>query len=531
MYGIVDLSAGQTMTGMAELVNRRVLRDGTQGLEFVNELVRGATYIGVPPTLRHVLHSNIADRLITRAARGAEDLGLEIAWHCMRAARTAEATEFLLSGARDSLRKGGVHAAERALSTALSHLTGDGRDQATLLLAEVLQEQGRWQESLIALTPSGSEEPSEIALILALVAEVSTTSASHEDALRKLSWLKTVIDTSSDVRARIKAAHAASLVLNDIRSVEHTKHMLRSVNQIPTAALDLDDLAFLADGKARLLYNALERGPCLSEISLVAAKLHETKHINSTVASLHTGLGVLACCAGKYCEGRSQFLRAYDMCTTLGNDTARGKKAAQIQLCCFRLGEYSETLSWGTRALVTFGPQFGGYAECQTAQFVGCSLALRGQHQKALESIGMFESRLPLDAPSWLRQAWLLAKADILFLLGETSGAIEVGLQAIGPSKPTLHSMFFAGEFARWLALTSLGTSFEDNAREEVHRMTKDLEMFDAIDQVEVLCARTLLERNGSPEKSDVTALIGRKLQDLPAAVTYQLVKLGVLDI
>jgi predicted ATPase len=37
MYTLVDLSLGQTMTGMAELVNRRVLRDGATGLEFVNE--------------------------------------------------------------------------------------------------------------------------------------------------------------------------------------------------------------------------------------------------------------------------------------------------------------------------------------------------------------------------------------------------------------------------------------------------------------------------------------------------------------
>jgi hypothetical protein len=198
------------------------------------------------------------------------------------------------------------------------------------------------------------------------------------------------------------------------------------------------------------------------------------------------------------------------MCVILGNDTARGRKAAQIQLCCFRLGEYEETIKWGKVALSTFGPQFGGYAECQCAQFVGCSLALRNEHQKALETIDLLESRLPLDIPLWLRQAWLLAKADILYLVGESSAAIDVGLQAIGNPKPILHSPFFAGEFARWLALTSLGTFFENNAREEVTRMTKSVEMFDAI---------------------DTATLISRKLADLPAAVTYQLMKLGVLHI
>ncbi len=64
MYAIVDLSAGQTMSSMAELVSRRVLRDGTYGLEFVNEMVRAAAYMGVPATLRKVLHAKIADRFV-----------------------------------------------------------------------------------------------------------------------------------------------------------------------------------------------------------------------------------------------------------------------------------------------------------------------------------------------------------------------------------------------------------------------------------------------------------------------------------
>jgi hypothetical protein len=59
--------------------------------------------------------------------------------------------------------------------------------------------------------------------------------------------------------------------------------------------------------------------------------------------------------------------------------------------------------------------------------------------------------------------------------------------------------------------------------------MAKNMEMFDAIDQVEVLCARILLEKRRVNEKSDLTSLISRKLEDLPPAVTYQLRKLGVL--
>ena len=130
MYSIVDLSAGQTMTAMAELVARRVLRDGLQGLEFVNELVRAAAYVGVPATLRRIVHGRIADNLIVEHSEGDESSGLELAWHCMRADRSAEATPYLLRGARKAIRSGSPYGAERALSTALPTLTAADKSQA-----------------------------------------------------------------------------------------------------------------------------------------------------------------------------------------------------------------------------------------------------------------------------------------------------------------------------------------------------------------------------------------------------------------
>ena len=142
LYGLMDISVGQTMSSMTELVERRVLRDGPQGLEFVNELLRDAAYLGVPQTLRRVLHHHIADRYIEEHRTGTEDLGLEIAWHTIRAGRVDEATPYLLQGARECVHKGAVHSAERALSTAIPHLEGQEHDAAVVLLAEVLRGRG-----------------------------------------------------------------------------------------------------------------------------------------------------------------------------------------------------------------------------------------------------------------------------------------------------------------------------------------------------------------------------------------------------
>ena len=85
MYTLADLTVGQTMAGMSQLTTLRVLRDGGDGLEFINELIRAHAYVSVPSAARRVLHGNIADRLIEGERRGQE--GLEVAWHCIRSGR------------------------------------------------------------------------------------------------------------------------------------------------------------------------------------------------------------------------------------------------------------------------------------------------------------------------------------------------------------------------------------------------------------------------------------------------------------
>ena len=65
MYGLIDMSFGQTMASLSELSARRVLRDGNEGLEFVNELVRASAYAAIPSLLRRALHSSVVDRLLS----------------------------------------------------------------------------------------------------------------------------------------------------------------------------------------------------------------------------------------------------------------------------------------------------------------------------------------------------------------------------------------------------------------------------------------------------------------------------------
>src|SRR5215210_373784 len=69
----------------------------------------------------------------------------------MRAGRPREAIPHLIKGARLAVRSGAPQSAEKALSSALPSLHGEHVAEVTILLAEALQEQGRWQDSLTAL--------------------------------------------------------------------------------------------------------------------------------------------------------------------------------------------------------------------------------------------------------------------------------------------------------------------------------------------------------------------------------------------
>ena len=455
MYALVDLSAGQTMTGMADLVNRRVFRDGAQGLEFANELVRAAAYVGVPPSLRRVLHAKIADRFIQDQNRGNDELGLAIAWHCMRAGRTHEATGYLLCGARESMHKGAVHAAERALTSALAHLEIAERDEATLLLIEVLQEQGRWLDSLELLRQLTPDNDHPLVLVLSAMAECRSTFLSAEQIRARLMQLRATLKDSTDARIRVKAASVVAVLSASLRDTRVTRDLLSHIDAIPLTSLTVDDLASLALTKARLMYVALERPSGLSQIVEIAAQLRRRGYVNSTLGSLHAGIGTIACCEGRYRDARAEFLAAHDIYDGLGNDTSRAHQAAQVALCCFRLGEYDKAIHWSLSAIASTGTEFSGYVECMAALYSGGSYAILGQPEKAMEAVRRLDLRLSEMVPLWTRQAWGLHKADILLHMGQISNALTAATDALGPGSGQLYSAFFAGPFARWLVLTA----------------------------------------------------------------------------
>jgi tetratricopeptide (TPR) repeat protein len=533
MYVIVDLSAGQTVSSMAELVNRRVLRDGAQGLEFVNELVRGAVYFGVPPTLRRVLHGNIADRFIRQNAGGCEDLGLEIAWHCIRAGRDYEATPHLLTGARQAMRRGAVDAAERGLSTALPYLEGPERADAVILLADILQEQGRWLDSLDFLEAQSRNENvarSGWIAVLTLWAKAQLYSLSTEDTREGLLRLRATITENGPPSLRIAAARTAAMLVAETRDQSSARFVLDSLGSIPIGTLIAEDRSKLALAKAMLMYHLHDSASSLQEIEAETSSLGTAEPVTTTAARFQLGLGTMSCGEGNYSKALIYLENAHKIAGRLGNDPLRAVVAANLALAHGRLGHYQKQFTWAEENLSLKRGDFATYNELLAAYCAAAASISMGQPTRATEFLTTANARISGGLPNWALQAWNLYSADLYLLLGDREKAELAGLSATRGYNATLHARGFAGIFSRWTATLATTPHAMQSALEAIEKLAVHLNLYDALDRAEILASLLFLRRKAGKLIQELESLLYAQLKALPHAVTGEMRRLQILD-
>jgi len=524
MYGLIDMSFGQTMAGLSELSSRRVLRDGSEGLEFVNELVRASVYAAVPPSLRRALHSSVVDRLLSEQEHSEAASGLEIAWHCFRAGRNKEATPYLLTGARDAIRNGAPDVAEHALASALPGLHEPEATEARFLLVEVLQEQGRWMESLERLRTIDKATivtRAQEALVLTVFAMTQLGTSTAQEMYQHLPELLTLTDSASDPRMRAKGARAAAYLVGTMRSVPAAEQLLRIVTRVPEPGLDQDSLGQLILARAMLLYHVRRISECWAQVNIALSSLRERGAANLVMVQLQLGLGSLSVIEGRYSDAVGFLEAALQMATRLGNDTLITQVAGNLALCYSRLGRHSEQLQLITKLPPPSGPEFVGFVEVQYAYSTAISHAALGTRVRAYQVLETLEARLQWQVPRWIIQAWRLWKADTLMMMGRENEAHSSGRAGTAEFDYELLSIAFAGPFSRWMALTARTRADEDRALAIVNDLLGRLEELDVIDQVGVLRALCILKRKEGI--GDLNDLLVRKTELLPASVLSQL--------
>jgi predicted ATPase len=526
-YTIADLGQGQVMAAMADLVRHRVLRDGGRGLEFVNEFVRAAAYLEVPSPVRRALHRSVAERLMEEDRRGVRFLGLEIAWHATRAGRAAEMPSFLLKGAQEAIAQGALDSAARALETAIPQLAPEDQCAATLLLAEVLQEQGRWGESARVLLSQEAAHSSAMGSVLFMLAEHRTAASTGSALVRAVDRLLDILLENPSQHVRLKAANAAAQLMGDVRDRSLAQDVLTAIASIGGDALTEDERSQLGLCRAQLLYYSGQRREVLEVLADLATSMHARGTTNSTLVRVHSGLGVIRCYEGEYEAARTEFQTAREIAVRIGNEAQQVTLAANLALCCLRLGEYDEQLEWSEKAA---GAWFSRYQSLQVAYNRAFALAMRGDTKAAYGTFVATDPKIPTDSAPWILQAWKLHRADILCLCGQRTAAIAQARAAIMWPDPVLHAPSFAGVFARWLALISQEEGVLYKARPVLDELGCNADEFDAVDRAEITCAR-LIASDCESSEPPLKDLLIEQLAILPPAVVTHLQRLGVLDL
>ena len=532
MYSLANLSIGQTMAGLAQLTELRVLRDDSRGLEFVNELVRAQAYSSVPSSVRKALHGAIADRLLASEGSLAHSSGLEIAWHCVRAGRQDQATPHLIAGARQAMRHGASHVAERALESALPIISPDNTPEVLLLLVEALQEQGRWRDSLDRLSSLPSTQPIETqwrSAVLSALAKVNLGASLAEETRSQIPVLTTIVRESSDGRAKVTAARVLAHFASVDRDARAAQTLLLIVNTISTDGLDEDAHGQLALTRGMLLWLAGDTPGSYREVEETVRTLRRKGTENIVAVQLVTGLGTLRMHQGEYQGALTHYITAAEMAARLGNETQSAAILGNLAICHGRLGDYREQLKVSLSAPRPWGGDFGGFVEVQLTYSESLALIMLGRHGDAFQVVERLDGRLQGAFPLWMIQAWLLWKADLLLCAGKMADAQVVASKAVHDSAFQLQTPAFAGPFARWLAFLGRAEGERDKAWESLQVLQSRSGSYDALDEVEVMCAALSLRPTGV-QAADLSASIAERLTLLPVEVTNHLRRLGSLS-
>jgi tetratricopeptide (TPR) repeat protein len=534
MFQLVDLSVGQTMSSLADLVGRRVLRDGERGLEFVNEMVRAAAYVGVPLTLRKVLHEKIADCLMREHERGTDDLGLEIAWHCIRAGRTEEATPHLLRGAREAIRTGAPYSAEQGLSTALPNLGESAKLEALVLLAEALQEQSRWDDSLAPLNQidlSQGSTASDAAFVLRTRAFRRLGYVDSTQLAELPQVLLAFMDSATDKRSQIKAALEAASIVNVTRNRVITRCMLDRVSLLAATPLEFDDKSQLLLAQAMLYYNINELDSSMASLEEAMKLLGTSNSPTLAHAMLQSGVGAIEAARGNYAAALPAFLKSFETGTRIGSAKLYLQAAANIALSLARLGDYQGGLAWAELALnetVEISVFAYGLTAAQAALI---AYAMLGRDEKVEHMIRLGAERFGTVRWPGHAQAWMLYSADALSIIGKCTEAQDQARRATTGENARLYGDFCVGPYARWIARSSIALNRQLEGHEKLEALLQSLHQYDAIDQAEVLNAKVWLDKKTGHTSLNRVKEMEEHLASLPKAVEDQIARLGMVDL
>ncbi len=522
MYSLADLSLGQTMGGISRLTELRVLRDGGDGLEFVNELIRTHAYMGVPSAMRRVLHASIAQRLIDSEQEGTEVMGLEIAWHCIRGGRVEEAVPYLLRGARQALQRGAPHSVELALCSATAVLsTASDRASAALLVVESLQEQGEWDRSLVELETLETHSITSFEWMREAQICAANSALYRYDEAQAITMAERLVGAIAQVDDPFTSAALARATSGLVLS---TRSPVLAANTLEALAC-FDSKMLQSPGRQDWLLAQLRIRLMVGEtdelehsLKSLSLEMVETKTRSSSAAMLAIGRGGFCCATGRYQEALDHFDSALKIAIELGNSSLIASANANRALCFGMLGDFVQQVLCASEALAQERHVTGSYRQILARYHVAVGNAMGGRQSEALSAARGLEGLALESAPAWVQQVRLLFLADAFWLAGRRRAAMKAAALGVTGDFALPLATGFTGTHARWLARVT-------DTSESAHRYLAQLDIrsdeFDLIDRAEIALARWILsERMELPHSAAAYDEATGLLRCLPDAAT-----------
>lgn len=531
--GLLGLTKVQVTAAMAELIERRIIRDTASGLEFSNEIIRARLYLKIPSTVRKRLHDMVAENLLARSAAGSAVPGLEVAWHCIRAKRSEAATPFLMSGAREAIVHGAPDEAARALSTALGQLKGRVRDEAALLLAETYQEMGRWEEArsyLDNLTLTRSEPHlSQLKDVLEIESRRQLDEYPSAELEQLVAALIGLVHNGASSSIRARASVIVAGVVSSLKNPIVSERAWKAVNQVPLDEFDKLDRSKVLLARAQTAFQIRKHDFGLSPALAAAALLEESGATDTTYVSVQTGVGTIFGSQGKYDESLAPLERAYVAASRLDNLPLMSQAACNLTVALSRVGTSEEHQRWAAiarSASKRLAP--GAFERASSAVQCGLASAASNSRSSVEEAIGWLENESKEARHIWIQQCIELYKADLLWLLGRQRLALRAVRHARGIATGAL-AIGFVGACARWGTISLLRDGAPERAWEELRVAYERLDELDAKDRADVLCSIFTVNCRIPVPIENVEDLTRSSLARLPLQYSTELSKMGLL--
>ncbi len=533
MYQLVDLSLGRTLTGMAELTQQRILRDGGRDLEFRNELLRAYAYINVPSPLRRALHGLIADRLIAAEADGESVPGLMLAWHCYRSGREEAAAPYLLRGSVEAIDRGAPFETELAIGSALPRLSEGHRLEATLILVDALQEQGRMRESLPLLEAcNGMNEDQRTRVQIAVADGTLERTTSLEEAELRSQQLVALVSSSAEESLQANALQAVARQLVSFPEIpialkvmdlsrelyERSTSLKCRVKALSTLLLT-QHIAAPHDGLRELILSGDE----------VARACEARGLANRAVFGLHITVACACCAIGDYAGFLRYSTDAWRLSRKIGNESLGMHAAVNACIACGRLGRYQDQRTWAAQITNSPPTENDAWRKAQAQIYDAWALSMLGENQKAIEQASRIAGLDSIELVPWRLQALMLRQADVYFVAGQEGAAMnwaEEAFQRFG-KKPLNRG--YSGTIARWVAIMSRFSNSSSEALQTLEELAERIDQVDAIDQAEITCARLTVYSKAGRDWPEGRSQLLRILAILPEPVGRELRRLGVL--